>query len=150
MGIATGTRGHVTARENRKIVRKANDSMLRLKREMMATYDIVIQPPSLGRRTLIYETYRGFRRYRLENDRLMGDVSAVPGSRGERYLIAQGVRHFSLNHFRKGRTGSTEPWTAGEDPFDDLYAIEIVIVFENSHKGGEGITFTESVKMNGG
>jgi len=136
MGLTTGIKGYLFAKENAHMSQKAQLAMARLNREMMELLDIVTPTSS----SIIYEHTSGNRAIAKVGSTIkVRDGSALPDTSNGDILI-DNVTSFTLSYFKADQT-----WVPGTDSLQLLSAIRIDMEINRADSGIGDVAFSTTV-----
>jgi len=140
MGIVTGTRGYLLAKENSHMAQKAQIAMARIQRELMELTDIARNQADPA--FIIYDNTTG--RHAIARDNTTIKMyNLTPGAitlQGDGDVLVDNVNNFILNYYR-GSSG----WNFGSDHINLLSAIKADLTLDRSDGAGNAVTFTTTV-----
>jgi prepilin-type N-terminal cleavage/methylation domain-containing protein len=140
MGIVTGTKGYLLAKENSHMAQKAQIAMARIQRELMELTDIAARQTDPA--FIIYDNTTG--RHAIARDNTDNTVKMYNLAPGATILPAGGdilvdnVNSFTLNYFQ-----GTNIW--GGVDIQLLSAIKADLALDRSDGAGNTVTFTTTV-----
>ncbi len=139
MGIVTGTRGYLLAKENSHMAQKAQIAMARIQRELMELTGIAARQTDPA--FIIYDNTTG--RHAIARDGvhvkmydLAPGVTTIPVDEGD--ILIDNVNNFTLNYFQGAIV-----WGGGEIQL--LSAIQAGLALDRSDGSGDTVTFTTTV-----
>jgi len=140
MGIVTGTKGYLLAKENSHMAQKAQLAMARIQRELMELTDIARNQADPA--FIIYDNTTG--RHAIARDNTTIKMyNLTPGAitlQGDGDVLVDNVNNFILNYYR-GSSG----WNFGSDHINLLSAIKADLTLDRSDGAGNAVTFTTTV-----
>ena len=139
MGIVTGTKGYLFAKENSHMAQKAQIAMARIQRELMELTGIAAR--QVDPAFIIYDNTTGRHAIARDGDHIkMYDLTAgattLPVDAGD--ILIDNVNNFTLSYFQ-----GTNIW--GGANIQLLSAIQADLVMDRRDESGETVTFTTTV-----
>jgi len=136
MGLTTGVKGYVFAKENAHMAQKAQLALARLNREFMELLDITTPTSS----SIIYELTTGDRAIAKVGDTIkIRDGSTLPDAANGDILL-DNVNSFTLTYYK-----ASSIWVPGTDSIQYLSAINIDLVLDRADSGIGMLTFSTLV-----
>ncbi len=142
MGIVTGTKGYLLAKENSHMAQKAQLAMARIQRELMELTGIAARQADPA--FIIYNNTSG--RHAIARDDttikmfdLIPTATILP-SMDQGDILVDNVNNFSLNYYR-----GLSNWNFGTDDINLLSAIKADLALDRSDGAGNTVTFTTTV-----
>ncbi|MBT8374891.1 MAG: prepilin-type N-terminal cleavage/methylation domain-containing protein, partial [Deltaproteobacteria bacterium] len=139
MGIVTGTKGYLFAKENSHMAQKAQIAMARIQRELMELTGIAAT--QVDPAFIIYNNITG--RHAIARDgvhvklyNLAANATNIPVDAGD--ILIDNVNDFTLNYFQGANS-----WGGGNIQL--LSAIQANLVMDRTDESGETVTFTTTV-----
>jgi len=141
MGIVTGTKGYLLAKENSHMAQKAQLAMARIQRELMELTGIGQAGPAF----IIYDNTSGRHAIAMDNTdttikmyNLIAGATILPAP-AEGDILVDNVHNFTLDYFQ----GSSD-WNFGND-INLLSAIQADLELGRSDGSGDAVTFSTTV-----
>jgi len=138
MGIVTGTKGYLLAKENSHMAQKAQLAMARIQRELMELTNIVARQADPA--FIIYDNTTG--RHAIARDNTTIKMyNLTPGAitlQGDGDILVDNVNNFTLDYFQ-----GANAW--GGVDIQLLSAIKPDLALDRSDGSGNTVTFTTTV-----
>ncbi len=141
MGIVTGTKGYLLAKENSHMAQKAQLAMARIQRELMEFTDIAATHSNPD--YIIYDNTSGRHAIAMDNTtikmyNLTAGATSLPSDEGD--ILVDNVNNFTLSYHQD----ATHTWNFGND-INLLSAIKADLALDRSDGVGNAVTFTTTV-----
>ncbi|MDY6792923.1 MAG: prepilin-type N-terminal cleavage/methylation domain-containing protein [Thermodesulfobacteriota bacterium] len=139
MGIVTGTKGYLLAKENSHMAQKAQIAMARIQRELMELTDIAATQADPA--FIVYDNTTGRHAIAREgSDVKMYDLPAgvmsPPADAGD--ILVDNVNNFTLSYYQ-----GTDSWNGAD--IQRLSTIKADLTLDRSDGAGDTVTFTTTV-----
>jgi len=140
MGIVSGTKGYLFAKENSHMAQKAQIAMARIQRELMELTAIAVR--QVDPAFIIYNNTTGRHAIARDGDYvrlydLIAGANSLPVDEGD--ILIDNVNNFTLNYFQGANN-----WGVGAN-INLLSAIQANLVLDRTDHSGETVTFTTTV-----
>jgi len=138
MGIVTGTKGYLLAKENSHMAQKAQLAMARIQRELMELTNIAARQADPA--FIIYDNTTG-RHAIARDDTTIKMYNLTPGAitlQGDGDILVDNVNNFTLDYFQ-----GANAW--GGVDIQLLSAIQADLALDRSDGAGNAVTFTTTV-----